>query len=356
MVLQLRKEEPMKKQILQIFLLFVIINLTVSGCDGPTTSSTQPPATQPPATQPPATQPPACPPIQTDAKATVTSDASSITILAGTTAYNDDSSGGYWCSTSQLTLVKVYVKGLVYNNGCFTDPNDKSYPCSEYNALAALNIEPSRVKFTAPPYPVLDYDISTPESQPWCTEKGWSCNGYAIYQLKDPVPPTPTPAWRYVSPADLIPNSTPPIVEGKNINHFSTFVLVELPAPQPFPQPVKAVMVVTSDFIPNGPGISNVFWVTFLIHDAPDLGMNEQTRLFRFSNQEMQLTVNGSYPTECLDDKILYPTVPEQLTCLFPIDMEVVLVAGVDGISDQVSIAPIAGGYDARLFATLEIY
>jgi hypothetical protein len=332
-----------------ILLILGIVTQTATGCGGTST----------PATAPPATAPPACPPIQSPVTVFVPAvtnpaEITSITIKAGTTAYNDPGSG-YWCSTGQLKLVKVSVSGLVTNNGCFTDRNDTSYPCSVYNALAAVDIQPSRIKFPASPYPVLDYDLSKTENIPYCMEKGWNCGGFAIYQLKDPVPAAPTLAWRYVSSASLIAGSTPPAAEGNNIDHFSTFALVELPAPQPFPPAIKAGMVVASKFIPDEPGTSNVFSVAFLIRDAPDPGMKDQTRLFRFSNPEMQLTVNGTYPAECLDLKN-YPTVPEQLTCLFPIDMEVSLVTGVDGVPNQVSITPITGEYEARLFANLEIY
>ena len=294
-----------------------------------------------------------CPPISSPVSVSVPGEITKITIPAGTIALTDPGAKP-WCDTSQLKIGKASLSGLVSTYGCFTDQNDRTYPCSVYNALAAVDIQPSRIKFPALPRPVLVYDLSKTENKPYCTVINADCGGYAIYQLKNPVPSTPALAWRYVSPASLISGSKPAAAEGENIDQLSTLALVELPPPQVFPPMITAALSVASDFIPDDPDSSDVFMVAFLIRDDT-LGMNAQTRIFRFSGTEVKLAVDGAYPAECLDAKI-YPTVPEQLTCLFPADMDVILVNGVDEVANQVSIAPAPGGYEARLFANLEVH
>jgi hypothetical protein len=350
----------MSKRNFTIFILFMATSLIISTCAVPVTSGNELSQELPPPTL-------TCPPIQSPASVSVPDEITSITILAGTFAYNDPGTGD-WCDTSQLTLVKVSVAELVpiygcftnrnditYPCGCFTNRNDITYPCSVYNALAAVDIQPSQIKFPTQPRPVLVYDLSRTENQPTCIEKSVNCGGFAIYQLKSPVPNAPSLAWRYVSSASWILNSSPAAAEGKNIDHFSTFALVELPPPQPAPLDFRGVMIVDSQFIPEEPGNSSIFSVTLLIRDAADLDLNDQTRLFRFSYPEVQLTVNGSFPQECLDPKI-YLTVPEQLSCLFPIDMEVILVNEVDNVAKLLSITPATEEYEARFFATLEVH
>jgi hypothetical protein len=294
-----------------------------------------------------------CPPIPSPVSASVPGELTKITIPAGTIALTDPGAKP-WCDTSQLKIGKASLSELVSTYGCFTDRNDRTYPCSVYNALAAVDVQPGRVKFPALPRPALVYDLSKTESEPYCTVKSADCGGYAIYRLKYPLPPAPSLAWRYISPASLISGSTPAAVEGGNIDHLSTFALVELPPPQMFPPVITAALTVASDHVPDQPDNPDVFSVAFLIRDDT-LGMKGQTRIFRASGQEMQLAVNGAYPAECLDAEI-FPTLPEQLTCLFPADMEVILVNGVDGIANQVSIAPVFGGYEARLYANLVVH
>jgi hypothetical protein len=161
-------------------------------------------------------------------------------------------------------------------------------------------------------------------------------------------------AWRYISPAALVSGSTPPAVEAKNIDHFSTFALVELPPPQSFPPMITAALTVASEFMPEDADSSEAFSAAFLIRDDT-LGMNGQTRLFRFSYPEMLLSVDGAYPAECLDERV-YPGVAEQLSCLFPVDMQVTLVNRVEDVDYQISISPLDGEYEARLFANLEVH
>ena len=346
----------MTRHIFTLSYLLVVSCLLLAACgSGPTPAP--PAAIEAPAA---ATEAPAamqesqsCPPIQSPVSVFVPGEITKITIPAGATAYFDPGAGA-WCDTSQLELTTVSLSDLVSTNGCFTDQNDKTYPCSVYNALAAVDIQPSRVKFFSSPLPVLVYDLSKTESTPYCTEKGPDCGGYAIYRLKSPVPSASPLAWRYVSPAALVSGSKPPAVEGKNIDHFSTFALVELPPPQPLPPVITAALTVASEFMPDEPGSSDVFSVAFLIRDNT-LGMNDQTRLFRFSYPEMQLSVDGAYPAECLDSRI-YPGVAEQLSCLFPVDMQVILVNGVDDVAYQISITPVDGEYGTRLFADLEVH
>jgi len=295
----------------------------------------------------------ACPPIPVQASASLPGESTKITIPAGAIALTDPGAKA-WCDTSQLKLAKVSLSNLVSTQGCFTDQNDKTYPCSVYNALAAVDIQPGRIKFPASLRPALVYDLSKTESKPYCTVKSADCGGYAIYRLIKPLPPTPNLAWRYISPASLVSGAKPAAAEGINIDQFSTMALVELPPPQMFPPMTTAAMVVASEFLPDEPDNQNIFTVALLIRDDT-LGMNGQTRIFRFSNPEIQLAVTGAYPAECLDAEI-YPTIPEQLTCLFPADMEVILVNGVDNVAYQISIAPLSGGYEARLFAKLEVH
>jgi hypothetical protein len=305
------------------------------------------------ATEAPAAVAPFCPPIQSPATVSIPGEITKITIPAGATALYDPGAGA-WCDIVQLKLTRVPLSELVAANGCFTDPNDKTYPCSVYNALAAVDIQPSRIKFYSLPLPLLVYDLSKTESQPYCTQKGPDCGGFAVYKLQPLIPSSPSLAWRYVSPASLLTGSTPPAVEAKNIDHFSTFTLVELPPPQSFPSMITSALTIASAFMPEESQGSEVFTLAFLIRDDT-LGMNGQTRLFRFSYPEMQLTVSGSYPTECLDNRI-YPGVPQQLSCLFPVDMQVALVNGADGVAYQVSLTPSSGEYEARLFANLEVH
>jgi hypothetical protein len=340
----------MARQIFSLSSLLVGSCLLLASCAQQPTQAPAP-VQAPAATEAPAA--PSCPPIQIPVSASVPGEITKITVPAGSTAIFDPGTG-IWCDTSQLKLNKVPLSGLVSTNGCFTDQNDKTYPCSIYNALAAVDIQPSRIKFLSSPWPVLVFDLSKTESQPYCTEKGPNCGGYAIYKLKNPVSSAPSLAWRYISPATLISGSTPAGVEAKSIDHFSTFALVELPPPQLFPPVITAEMTVASEFILAEPDSSNVFLAAFLIRDDT-LGMNGQTRLLRFSYPEMQLSVNGAYPAECLDTKI-YPDVSEQLSCLFPVDMEVILVNGVDDVAYQISITPATGEYEARLFADLEVH
>ncbi len=228
--------------------------------------------------------PAACPPIQERVSASLPGELTRITIPAGAIALSDPGNRA-WCDTSQLKLAKASVMELVSANGCFTDRNDNSSPCSVYNALAAVDIQPGWVKFTSPSNVMLVYDLSKTENRPYCTGTGGDCGGYAIYQLKSSLPPAPALAWRYASPASPVSGSTPASAVGR-IDRLSTLALVELPPPQLFPMVITSALTVDSEFIPDQPENPGAFSVAFLIRDDT-LGMKDQTRLFRFSDPEM---------------------------------------------------------------------
>ena len=164
----------MTRQIFSCSILLIASCLLLAACGAAQPAApamTEPPApamTEPP---PPALQEePTCPPIPEQASASLPGESTKITIPAGAIALTDPGAKP-WCDTSQLKFAKVSLSDLVSTQGCFIDQNDKTYPCSVYNALGAVDIQPGRVKFPASLRPVLVYDLSKTESKPYCTVK-----------------------------------------------------------------------------------------------------------------------------------------------------------------------------------------
>jgi hypothetical protein len=288
---------------------------------------------------------PTCPPISGPITATVSAsgDVSSATIPDGAYGYYD-AGGGDWCATGDFEADKIDVNAAIAAFGCFYDRSDKTPPCSPYGALAAIDVKPSNVSFPAPPKPSLRYDLDA--NPPACEQLGITCGWYGIYQLITPIPDPPAKAWRWVGPATETTYSGKAVAEG-DINHFSIFALVELPGPRPVAPPLRAGMIVASDFLEDDRGDVLVAF-EILEGDLQEVG---QTRLFRFSNVDPAFS-DPNLPEECLD----LGTPAEQLTCLFPIDTEVTVAVGVDGVANQVSIVGVAEGYEARLFADVQIH
>ena len=322
----------MIKQKWIMFLVLLVITQTVAGCG-----------------QQPPTVPPACPPIAGPISATVTNspgDVSSVTVPNGTTGeYEAAAGGGYWCTPNDLKTEKVNVNDLIANYGCFNLRSDTTPPCTPYSALAAINVEPSKVKFNSSPKPSLRYDLTKPDNQPVCTKEGTNCGGYQFYQLKDPVPTSGT-AWLAVGQAWATTYNGKSVAEG-DINHFSTFALVELPTPQPVNPPLLAQMIVDSDFMADDQkGIRVSFEI--VQSSLPETG---QTRLFRFSNVD-PAWANADLPAECKS----LATSEEQLTCFFPIGTSVSVELGVNNVNNMIRIVSNNLNSPVELYANVEIY
>jgi hypothetical protein len=312
-----------------VSLYITLVIAVLGGCVGGSSSSTTA----------------SCPPIAGPITANVSdaSDVSSVTIPDGAWGYLD--AGGDWCATEDLEVTKIDVYAEIATYGCFYDRNDKTPPCSPYGALAAVDVKPSNVKFPNSPKPSLRYDLVV--SPPECENLGYTCGYLAFYQLKEPVPPTGY-AWRWVGPASETSYKGKSAAEG-NINHFSTFALVELPGPRPIAPGLQVAMIVASDFLEDNQR-DTLAAFEILRGELEETG---QMRLFRFSRVDPAYS-DPNLPEDCLS----LATPAEQLTCLFPIGTEVILAVGVDGVDNLASItsAGQARDYEARLYADVQIH
>lgn len=318
-----------------ILLPGLLTAILVAGCD-PTPTSTGSSGSS-------------CPPIASDITEHVSgADVSSVTVPAGATAEED--SGGYWCGSPPLSIAKLNVNNQINNDGCFNNLYDTTPPCTPYNALAAVDVRPSDIAFPSPPKPQLRYDLTQTDNQPVCDTRPEGCSTpYTIYQLVVPRPPAPNPSWQFVSYAYPSTYLSKAVAQG-SLNHFSIYALVEIPEPTPVPSPSRAQIIVASDFIEDDVGAIRVAF-TVLAGELPE-GV-EETRLFRFTNVDPNYGGGqGGLPEACLERN----SVAEQLTCLFPVGANIRLELGVNGDPNLVSIFSEDNGYEAQLFATVEIH
>ena len=310
-------------------MLILAATLIYAACDGPVGTEVEP----------------SCPPMSGPQTATLTAstDVSSVTVPDGTTGEYDD--GGYWCDPDDLEVHKVDVNSLITSHGCFNNKFDKTPPCSPNNALAAIDVYPSFVAFNSSPKPSLIYDLSVTDNKPECMEEGVTCGGYEFYQLIKPTPATGT-HWRPVGSATLDTYSGKIVAKG-NVNHFSTFALVELPIPRTIQPPLEGEMIVASEFLFDD---QNAIRVAFEIvnADLPEIG---ETRLFRFLNLDPSWDEN-KFPEECVERG----SIADQLTCLFPIDMPVFLELGINNSANLNKLTSLDQGYPAEFYAIVEIY
>lgn len=310
---------------LQLFLLVLTVSFSLTGC-------------------PPPPPPSSCPPIAGPLTANVSAsgDVSSITIPNGATGEFD--SGGYWCDTSALDIEIVDVNALIASYGCFTDRGDTTPPCSFYTALAAVDVSPDNVSFPSVPKPQLRYDLDVhpPQNQ--------EASSFSIYQLKDPIPSPPTRSWRLVGTATPNTYSGKSVAQG-SINHMSVFALVELPPPVPVTPPFLSTMIVDSDFLDDDQGIITVaFVIQEVIVDQRVMTAGE-IRIFRLTGVDPAYA-DPNLPAVCLD----LDTPAAQLTCLFPVETSVEVELGIDGVENLMRILSLDQGYEARLFANVEIH
>lgn len=306
-------------------LLVLITSMSLAGCGGTPVPS-------------------ACPPITGPITANVAApgDVSSITIPNGATAEFDG--GGYWCDTAALAIETVDVNALVASYGCFTLRSDKTPPCSPSSALAAVDVSPDDVKFPSPPKPQLRYDLDAHVPQ------NPDATNFGIYQLKAVIPAPPSTAWRWVGSATPTTYSSKSVAQG-SINHMSVFALVELPPPAPVTPPFLSTMIIDSDFLDDDQGIITVAFAIREVNFDQGVVAAEETRIFRLTGVDPAYA-DPNLPAECLD----LDTPAAQLTCLFPVDTSVEVELGIDGIENLMRILSLDQGYEARLFANVEIH
>jgi hypothetical protein len=321
--------------------LIIIASIVAVGCN-PTPVPTPPPAPTTPCTSTTTIGP-------ITVAVTNPNDVSSISIPSGTWA--QDHNGAPWCNTGLLSIAEVSVNNLVGTNGCFTTRITPTPPaaCTPYNALAALDVGPNDVAFNYSSKPTLRYDLTA--NPPKCKELNTGCGGFGIYQLFDPIPPAPAPAWRYVGSAFATTFNSTSVAQG-DVFHFSIYALVELPSPRPVTPPSALGMTVASVFDQETGGTEkNAFRVSLAINTAqPDMKEVSETRLFRFSQVVgLPVTSGENLPPECLN----LGTAAQQLTCLFPIDMLVTVALGPDS---TVLITSVAKAYSVKFVANVEIY
>ncbi|MBI1298829.1 hypothetical protein GC175_28175 [bacterium] len=254
-----------------------------------------------------------------------------------------DNSTDPWCNP-QLGIAAVDVEQLVLSYGCFTNRADTTPPCTPYNALAALEVSPSNVRFPTYPRPKLTFDLRFPYYQPEASLE--SVNWFGIYQLKNPLPTSPASAWRWVGSAQKAYTGGILTAAGA-INHFSTFTLVALPEPVSVAVPGQLEMVVASDFNEEE---DQSITVAFEIRatDDPQLGGTDgETRIFRLRGVDPAFS--NELPQECLS----LDTIANQLSCLLPVE------TGVSVTLEPVNIMRIWNldrGYEVVTYATVEVH
>lgn len=246
---------------------------------------------------------------------TVTADVpgtvSSITVQGGTVSEDERAALDPWCDSDELSIAALDVAATVANVGCPSNASVTTPPCLPWGMLAALEIEPTPVRFPDPatrPQLVYDLDANPPQEQ--CED----CL-LKVYQLKDPLPPSGS-NWRFVGNAT--PGSTGGVpTANANISHFSVFALVEVPPPRPVPGGGgEAVAIVTSEFIDVG---DNAVSVDLAFPNGAEFDQEAiepgGVRNFLFTGVEL---------VEFSDGGCQIGLPGASLDCLYPIETEVI--------------------------------
>jgi hypothetical protein len=208
--------------------------------------------------------------------------------------------------------VSYYVKQF----GCFENRSFTDIMKCSYYALAALDVSPNNRCFPSTSTPELTFDLSVDANKPTCQKpevKTGCATWFAIYQLKEPVPTSGT-AWLYVGGATLVATN---LARG-GINHFSTFVLAELPEPKDIGVG-SSVLIVDSTWEEDVNGDVRVA-LTFQENDQSGTPV-EWTLIYLFSIQELR----EKWPqrAECEPPP---QTNAQNLTCLFPIGTKLAIM------------------------------
>lgn len=282
-----------------------------------------------------------------DAVVNVATEASSVTVTKGTYATVDGN--GLWCGENLGVdaLSQSTLNQLISKYGCFNSATSKIPPCTPYNALAALDINPDSISFPKSPKPKLRYDLSA--HKPTCKQLDIACGGYAIYQLQEQ-----SAKWLFAGSAFETSFSGKQVAEG-SVSHFSIFALVELPAPRPVTPPAlppfTAGMVVASEFLVDDGGSITVA-IEILRSPLPETG---EIRLFRLTGVDPVFDP-AQLPANCLAGQ----TIAEQLSCLLPIGREVAFETGVDGVDNLIRFTSQSSDpaqiYEVRLHAAVDIH
>jgi hypothetical protein len=316
-----RKEFQMNTSLLWIPKVIIIMLIINSGCNSETPTQV------------------ACPPIGSGKKMIASdnpgcscpNDGSSIEVFSSTWALLDD--GSPWCAKDlgQLSITSVNLNSLP--------------PCPYTKCLAAVDVKPDNLSFTtkSTSRPQLSYDLDEhqPAIRPEECTQGTPC--YAIYQLK-------TNTWQSVGYANPVILGTEWFAQG-NIKHFSIFALVELPPPNPVNGPRRLGTFIASEFIDDDMG-GNMVSLNVYEDDSNELNQYRDQRIYRFVGIDL-IGMDREIKPDCLN----LDTLAEQFTCLFPIDTEVEIIIGLDGIQNEVLIRSLNLNIEAHFAVNyVEVY